>query len=251
MKSKNILTKAALVACLVMASSAASHAQLLVNVDFDSPGASNGSTSANGAAVLGTSGDYWNNFGGNYALPTGTLSNSGGLVNSGNTATGIVLSTPTGSAGEYSDGSGSPTPGFLMTGYSFGSQTLTLSNLTAYNGDTFTLEVYGAGNVAGQGSTFTLSGSSTASDFTSGTDRTIASGTEDAYDEFTGTISGGTLSIAATPNDSGQNTAIVNGFQLQLTPGSEAVPEPSTWALMLAGVTALVVFSRRRNVSQS
>jgi len=249
MKTKRILTKAALIGCLVIASSAVSHAQVLVNVDFDTPAGDNGTTTANGAAVLGMSGDYWNNFGGNYALPSGTLSSSGGLVNSANTGTGITLST-TGSAGEYSDGGGSPTPGFLMTGYSFGNITLSLTGLTAYNGDTFTLELYGAGNQVGQGSTFTLSGSSTASDFTSGTTRTIATGPEDSYDTFTGTISGGTLGIDVTSNGSSQNIAIINGFQLELTPG-EVVPEPSTWALMLAGVIGLVVFSRRKNVSQS
>lgn len=254
MKTVKIPTKAALVACLVIVSAAASQAQTLTLIDVNI--APDGS--AQQAAVLGTATDTYNNYGSasfqNFPAGTTLFSNA---ASSTGAATGVSISTGTG-FNVYIDNSSttSPNPSFLMDGYAFNetnassgfpvvaTTAFTLSGLTAYDGKAFTLVVYAAGNNSGEGNTLTLSGASTATGSTTGADRNINNGVGDAYQTFTGTVTGDTLTITAAPNDTfsgdnGGNTE-VNGFQLQIA------PEPSTWATMLAGLGLLFGIARLR-----
>ena len=257
MKNAKIPTKAALVACFVIASAAVSQAQTLqtlIDVNISPAG-------GNGQAVLGGTSDTYNNVNGDSGANSTLFSNA---VDSTNASTGLTISTGTGFKTFTDNGGTTSNPAFLMAGYSYntppytGTQntTITVSNLsgigggtTNYDGDTFTLVVYSAGDKSGQGGALTLSGASTAMGKTTGIDRDISNGVGDAYQLFTGTVSGDTLTITVAPNDSNPNDingntlfTIVNGFQLQIT----AVPEPGTWVsgAILMG-TALLYFRRR------
>ena len=192
---------------------------VLINGDFGS-----GATQT-GAAVLGSSGDVWN----------AIAATSGALVNSaGNPVTGVGYAVNNGSQ-VYLATSGTPTDfgtTNLMQDYAFGfnhsGYTLTiqfsLTGLTGYTGDNFSLVLYAAGNAAGQGATLTLTGATggnTGSNLiTSAASRQISAGVGVAYQTFTGTLTNGTLTINATEN-AGQTFTVLNGYQLQLiTPAS-------------------------------
>jgi hypothetical protein len=64
--------------------------------------------------------------------------------------------------------------------------------------------------------------------------------------QFNGTNPNGTWSlyISDDTGGSGGETGSITGWSLNIT----AVPEPSTWALLIAGTAALIFFSRRRRV---
>ena len=262
MKTVQTPIRAALVACLVIASAAASQAQTLtlINVNIAPDG------SAQQAAVLGTATDTYNNFGqSGYTVGAAAAGQTlfTNAVDSTGAATGVAIATSTGFNTYTDNGNNGPIkPGFLMDGYAFNftgngfngpaTTNFTMSGLTAYDGDSFTLAVYAVGNNPGEGNVITLSGASTATGSTSGANRSIDSGPGVAYQEFTGTITGDTLTIAAGSNTTyagdfngngvSDGVTEVNGFQLQI-----AVPEPSTWATMLAGLGLLLGIARFRN----
>lgn len=258
MKNAKIPTKAALVACFVIASAAAVHAQLLLNVNI-------APTGGNGQAVLGGTTDTYNNFGQsgyNPGAAAAGLTLFTNAVSSTGANTGVAISTSTGFNTYTDNGNNGPiNPHFLMDGYAFNftgngfngpaTTNFTMSGLTAYDGKTFTLVVYAVGNNPGEGNTLTLSGASTATGLTTGANRDISSGAGVAYQTFTGTITGDTLTIAAGSNttyagdfSNGVSDGVteVNGFQLQIS----AVPEPGTAAAgaVLMGM-ALLRFRRR------
>ncbi len=260
MKTVRIPTKAALVACFVIASAAAAQAQTLTLIDVNI--APDGS--AQQAAVLGTATDTYNNFGNNGYNPGAAaagLTLFTNAVSSTGANTGVAIATSTGFNTYTDNGNNGPiNPHFLMDGYAFNftgngfngpaTTNFTMSGLTAYDGKTFTLVVYAVGNNPGEGNVVTLSGASTATGLTTGANRDISSGVGVAYQEFTGTITGDTLTIAAGSNTTyagdfnangvSDGVTEVNGFQLQIA------PEPSTWATMLAGLGLLFGIARLR-----
>jgi hypothetical protein len=96
--------------------------------------------------------------------------------------------------------------------------TVSVSGLTPWVGKSFTLVIYAAGNASGQGATLSLAGATGGNSgsalTTSATSRKISAGIGVAYQTFTGTLSGGTLTFTGNLN-SGQTFDIVNGFQLR------------------------------------
>ncbi len=184
---------------------------VLVNIDFGA------SATQTGAAVLGASNDVWNAVTGN----TGTLRNAAGNILSG---VGLTL----GSQGIFNNIGGlamDPATTPLMQEYAFGGNgpgavTVNLTGLGTYTNYGLTMVVYGAGDTAGQGTAFTLTGAtggnSSGPVTTSASSRKLSLGSGVAYNVFTGTLTNGTLSLAATAN--GSAYTIVNGLQLQLVP---------------------------------
>ena len=181
------------------------------------------SATQSGVAALGTSGDVWNAI-------TGSTTN---LVNSAGTplvGAGLTL----GSQGIFTDTGGSamdvPTTA-LMEEYAYGitspsKVSVGLSGLSQYEGDTFTLVVYAAGDKSGQGSSLKMTGgnggNSGSTLNTTAISRQISLGNGIAYQTFTGTLTNGTLGITASI-PSGGTYAIFNGFQLQLIPQAPAI----------------------------
>jgi hypothetical protein len=250
MKLHNSCLALSLLAILLMPVQSAK-AQILIDVNLKQ----GGSPSQTGVAVLGiSSSDSWNNLG-----------IGGGSSNSYSTITDINGTTLSGVSLDYSGGAGfggSDSPGGtamdsattpLMESYVFshgGTLTFDISGLSSYIGDTFTLVTYAAGDSNGQGSNLTLTAGGTGGNTsttltTSATDRKISIGLGDAYNTFTGTLSGSTLTVHAAAL--GGNYNGLNGFQLQLNPAS--VPEPSTYALLLAGFGGLLLIRRIRRTS--
>jgi hypothetical protein len=183
---------------------------VLVDVDLGS-----GATQS-GGAVLGATGDQWNAVAGN----TTTIVNSANKALSG---VGLTLN----SSGVFTDAGGTAMDAAttsLMQHYAYGSGgpvTITLTGLQAYSDADFTLVVYAAGDDAGQGASVALTSgvlvenSSTLA--TSATSRSVSAGPGVAYVTFSGSISGGNLTIVASPL-AGQSFAVINGFQLSLSP---------------------------------
>jgi hypothetical protein len=202
---------------------------VLVDVDLGS------SATQSGAAVLGATGDKWNAVSGT----TSTIVNS---ANSSLSGVGLTLT----SYGVYTDTGGTAmdsatTP--LMEDYAFGYSstpdvTVTLTGLSAYNGASFTLVVYAAGDNAGQGASVSLTSGATGGNtgstlVASATSRKISAGSGVAYVTYTGTITGGNLTFVAAPL-SGQSFTVMNGFQLQIS-----APQPPTITAVAAQNTAI------------
>jgi hypothetical protein len=78
---------------------------------------------------------------------------------------------------------------------------------------------------------------------TTGANREISAGIGVAYNTFTGTVTGDILTLNTTAPSGTQFTEI-NGFQLDLASIQE-IPEPSTYAMMFAGLGILVWVRRR------
>jgi hypothetical protein len=177
-----------------------------------------------GAAVLGASGDVWN----------GVTGSQGGIVDSAsNLLSGVSFADS--SYFQFNDQpNGSPHTAldaattalmrdcvFGFVGMSASSFPVSLSGLSAYNGEAFTLVVYSSVGDPGQGANLTLAGATggnTASTLgVIGDTRQISAGIGHAYNTFTGTITNGTLTITASPNVNPTFFGI-NGFQLLLAP---------------------------------
>ncbi len=228
----------AMLAALMMAAALSPRAKAtLIDVDY-SPG--NGPAQS-GAAVLGASGDVWNN-----------LSNSG---------TNVVLN----------DSTGTPTSATLTWAMNFGAldtggspmdagTTNLMEDYGGFNGTTITiaglspatkyqLVLYGAGDQTGgdQGTTFTIpqtGGPSlvglTSETFSGSGDRRISDGPGVAYTVLNPLSDAtGKININVSYNSSHFSTAPVNGFQLA------TVPEPASMALLAIGGTALLARRRR------
>jgi hypothetical protein len=189
-------------------------ANLLIDGDFGSGAVQTG------AAVLGLPGDVWNAI----AAISGALTNS-----SGNPVAGIGYVVNNGGQ-FYLAPTGTPTDSSttnLMEDYAFGFNhsgytptiQFSITGLSGFTGDSFTLVLYAAGNTAGQGATLTLTGATggnTGSPLTtSATSRQISAGLGVAYQTFTGTLTNGTLTVTGTEN-AGQSFTVLNGFQFQV-----------------------------------
>jgi hypothetical protein len=185
---------------------------LLIDVNFVAAGA----TVQTGAAVLGSSNDVWNAL----SASTSTITNSAGSLLSG---VGLTLANQgvfKNSGGTAMDSATTP----LMQDYAYGTTTpatvtVSLTGLAPYTNRAFTLVVYGAGDAVGQGVALRITGGATGGNTasnltTSAASRQLSAGIGVAYNTFTGTLTNGTLTFAATNN--GSIFTIVNGFQLQL-----------------------------------
>lgn len=135
-----------------------------------------------------------------------------------------------------------------------------VTGLTADEGKSFTLYVYGAGSALGQGGTFsvltapggTVVGSSVSTNsvasalsdsiYTSNTGSTLAAaGT--SWNELTGTVSGtGTVTVEELVSASNVKAAM-NGFQLDIV---LPVPEPSSVLLLSMGAAGILTRRRKR-----
>ena len=240
-------------ACILSFWSMAAHAQTLFNIDLKCSNPPQGSEGVQqtGSAVIGLrSNDLWNDL----YFSRNTSSNSlAGLQTSAGATTGVSVSATcndfgfSNSGGTAMDSSTFPLMQDYIAQLGTGAFTMLLSGLGAYTGDTFTLVIYAAGDTSGQGSSLTLAGATGGNSgstlMTSGTSRQISSGAGVAYQTFTGTLTGTTLSVSGNVI-SPSNYAILNGAQLEFY--SNAVPEPSTWAAVLGGTGLLGWTLRRR-----
>jgi hypothetical protein len=242
------LTKIVAALILTMALIASGHANAqIINVQFSSGPNYTGT----GADTFDT-GTTWNQFGSNTGSDQPLVSQSGGTESAQLTfaadganynGTDTAQSIPS-----VDTNTASLLNGFLYQGFvtTPGPITFEISNLG--NNVPFTLYVYGqpgnqpadspnpglislAAANGGDSGTVTGNGGSTNS-FTPSVNYIVLTGVTSATG--TGTIS---VTDAATTG-----ITVVNGFQLDLT----NTPEPSTWALMLAGLGTLALVSRLR-----
>jgi fibronectin type 3 domain-containing protein len=185
---------------------------VLLDVDFG-----NGANQS-GAAVLGAANDAWNKV----SAATSALVNSGGSAISG-------LSISLTDAGLYTDATANMDAATtaLMRDFAFGytagsssTVNVSLSGLSQFYGSPFTLVIYsgqGSVNATAMNITAGATGGNTASALSAtGASRKISAGIGVAYNTFTGTISGSTLTFTDSPN--GTNFSAMNGFQLMLSP---------------------------------
>jgi hypothetical protein len=234
MKLKNTpLT--ALTCAALLGSAALSQAALvigdIIGVTF---GNSSVTTTMSGAAVIGASGDQWNNlrFGGSVS-GLGTV----GLNKTTGSSSGVSFAATTG------DGSGNDANTgldlydgnmFLSPGNA-GPSTITISGLGA--GVTIDLYLYaGAGHTSGEGATFNFGSVKSA------TDPNVAEGAYAAgsnYVLFSGLVADGSGTISGTwSRNSGSDYSAFDGMQIAV------VPEPSV--ALLGGLGMLALLRRRR-----
>lgn len=233
MKTRNTLLVVAFCAVCVLATSASTaQAGLLWDVQFSDTG----SNVQTGAAALGAAGDpAWNSL----------TTNSGSTTGLNDTAGANPITVSYSAGGSYTDNSGPFNPAStanLMSSYlyDFGasaSPTFTVGGLAA--GANFTLVVYGAGNVAGQGdTTINVNGSFFGS--TTGADRILSNGPGDAY--AIGTVTSNALGQLIVAVGNPNNYSAINGFQLY----SSSTPEPCSFILSGLGAVGLLAAVRRR-----
>ena len=216
------------------------------------------STNQTGAAVLGSAGDIWNGIGVNYYGNGSVVTTNLNFVNG--SSTGLTFNLTDGTAGNnpgygFNNTNGTSTdPGTtaLMQQnaqiFSTGGNPLiwssTISGLTSFAGDTFTLVVY-AGAPAAATENLAITGgysslTSATNLTTTSTSRQLSAGIGVAYNTFTGTI-GASGNLTWNVSQSGVGTYQVgdyyNGAQLELvTPPPAAsylwsnAPTSSNWA---------------------
>jgi lysophospholipase L1-like esterase len=191
----------------------------LINVDI---GAGSVQT---GGAVLGGAGDVWNGV----TTSTGTIKDATGVTLNGvgyAVANYWVFNDNTGGVAAL-DAATTPLMRDCVAGNtaaSGGTFTVSLTGLSAYINQPFTLVVYAAIGDANQGAKLTLAGAtggnSTNTLSTTGTSRSLTNqvtgGLGVAYQTFTGTLSSGTLTITAANNLSQYYG--INGFQFLVAP---------------------------------
>jgi hypothetical protein len=216
----------------------------LINVDI-------GSTAniQTGAAVMGSAGDVWN----------GVTSSTGTIVDStGNTLNSVSFADAgywlfnDNPAGTVMDTATTQLMRDCVAGNtaaSGGSFTVSLSGLSAYLNDPFTLVVYGGAGDPSQGCNLTLTGATggntTSTLAITGASRSLAKpppngGLGIAYQTFTGTLISDTLTITASSYLSPFYG--VNGFQLQLVvPDPSISVQPDSHPVVVGQTTALSV----------
>jgi len=120
----------------------------------------------------------------------------------------------------------------------------TLSGLSEYSGNSFTLVIYAAGDTGDGGASSTLAlatGNGGDSASTSGSSRMISDGQGVAYVELSGTVDAlGEVQFIQTS----ANFTAFNGAQLQI------VPEPTIWAMLIGGVGVLNFWGRIRRLNK-
>ena len=203
-----------------------------------------------GAAILGASGDNWNQEGMPYYIYPGTSTNinAATLVNSANAASGFTLTvgSPTNSVfsgHEVNAAAADPVTTNLMSSAiqqfvlatNLDTWTITVGGLSGYTGDQFNLVVY-AGAPGARTQTISLSGGAsggnTASNLTTtSTSLQLSAGIGVAYNMFTnGTLNGSNLVFTVNGGTAGVDTyaAFVNGFQLQIFDSPVIMAQPAS-----------------------
>lgn len=191
-----------------------------------------------GAAILGASGDAWNQVGLTYYIYPGTSTdiNAAPIVNSANTASGLTLtvgSSPNSVFGGHEPNATATDPTttnlmssdieqFVLT-QNVDVWTITVGGLSSYSGDQFNLVVY-AGAPSARTQTISVTGGASGGNTgsaltTSSANRKLSSGAGDAYQIFTnGTLNGSNLVFTVNGGTAAADAyaAFVNGFQLQI-----------------------------------
>jgi len=216
-------------------------------IDVDFNGSVTPSANATGAAAIGSVGDIWNIFSG---TPSGAqaLKFTTGAASSGVTLTlsGTFI-TPT------SGGANGPlaalTQDFLATGANGNSTkigTITLNGLTA--NQQYAIYLYNGSTSIGRLTDFSVVGTSTVT----GTVNNMGTPGTLVWTPATAIIPANYLQLNATATASGQ--LVVNFMNRAAMMGSEgdlagfqirAIPEPSTYALLVTGTAALLVVAYR------
>ncbi|WP_156679990.1 PEPxxWA-CTERM sorting domain-containing protein [Sphingomonas profundi] len=203
----------------------------IVNVHFTGPQRT--VSEQVGPGVVGSAGDKWNQLFDNQ----GTAS----LVDSNNAATGYSITYSAqgtyASDPSYTQFTGTPFAN-LMQGYLYSSSgpiTATISGLNANQSYSLYAITQGDNNTRGRRNDLTVNGQS-ASNLNTNASSFIAG---DNYALFTGRANAlGQIVLSDTP---GVGEANLNGFQL-----TSAVPEPTTWAMMIGGFGFVGGAMRRR-----
>lgn len=219
-------------------------------IDVDFNGSVTSSAPATGAAVIGSAGDAWNVIIGapltaqNLNLTTGVASSGVQL-----TLSGAFITPPTTFAGP--NGPNAPlTQDFLATGSNGNSTktgTITLAGLTA--NQQYAIYLYNGSTSIGRITDFNVVGTSTVS----GSINNVGTPGTVTWTPATAVIPGNYLQLNATANVSGQ--LVINFMNRAAMMGSEgdlagfqirAIPEPSTYALLVTGAAALLIVAYRR-----
>jgi hypothetical protein len=255
---KNPVVCAAVLTALC-ATAMSAHAQIIVSGQF---ALYNDLQSTDVAGVVPA--DNWNVYDGGGDNSDGHTalsfngSNLGGenLATSANVSTGIGMTLSYDAQFESDDSYPNSSPNYSLLRAAYFTRntndtpvlsglTLSLSGMTST--DTYALYVYIEPPTWGSGSTgtitdgtqtFSIEGDKTLTSFT----QITGSNADGNYVEFTGITGSSSLSVSIP----GANTVGVAGFQLEDLGGGSAVPEPSTWAMMLGGVLMLGVVLRKR-----
>ncbi len=230
---KNIVAKSAVAGTVLLLSASAAFATA-INVQF---GAASAAQQQTGAAAIGAAGDYWNY--------SNAASGTNSLLDTKQAATGVSVTFA--ASGVYTSAAGSSAfsgtqYANLMQGYLYASGsntiTLTLKGLAAGQGYNLDFYTQGDAQASGRSSTVTVnsvtatSTQTNAGTFIQGNNYLVFSGAADAL----GYVSIGVVAKSGEAN--------VNGLQLV----TATVPEPSTLALVGAGLASLGLLSRRRPV---
>ena len=246
-------------ALLSIFSFASTHAQTLIDVQFGGNEYGPPAAVQTGVGLIGSSGDIWNNYTSTSALESGVnlydttgafsgatliLTGSGlyqysNGVNPGDPYGGNQLSSNGSSVGNLASGELGANP----------SLTLSLAGLSANT--TYSVYLLSSPDRWERSSSWSVNGgtSQTVGPLNSYTGPYTNNGSGWApyepvlginYLVLSGTTDGlGKLTLAGT---SVAGDVDINGFQLQ----AQAAPEPSTWALLMAGVVGLFALRRKR-----
>lgn len=219
----------------------------LGTIDVDFNGSVLPSATASGAAVIGSPGDVWNVFNG---TPTGAqaLNLTTGAASSGVTLQVSGSQYITGTIGGANGPNTNLTQDFLAVGGAMQVRTgtITLAGLTS--NQTYTFYLYNGSTMVSRITDYTVTAGTTV--VASGAINNIGTLGTAVWTASNGVVPGNYLQLNATADSSGQliikfmNRAAAEGdfagFQIR------AIPEPSSYALLLSGVAILLIAFRAR-----
>lgn len=216
-------------------------------IDVDFGGSVTPSANATGAAVIGSAGDVWNVING---TPTGaqtlnltTGGSSGATVTLTFTGSSVITGTSPGANGPNA----ALTQDFLAImgpGMSIKTGTATLNGLTA--SQQYAVYLYNGSTSIGRITDFNVTGTSTVT----GSINNLGTPGTATWTPATAIIPGNYLQLNATANASGQ--LVINFMNRAASEGDfagfqiRAIPEPSTYALLVTGAAALLIMAYRR-----